>query len=188
MTNFAAALHRDPQISQLIGNVTLMGGALTVEGNVSDVAEANINQDAEAANEVFTSPLPITMVGLDVTLRTLLTKKETQQWHNLGTRAGIAYADLTDFYIDAYYRLGIDKRGCAIHDPLAVGVAIDPSFVTTLALPMKVITNKHNYARTIGDKTRLNEPHPNVKVAINVNQERFVPVFMNHLTNLFANH
>lgn len=84
--------------------------------------------------------------------------------------------------------LRIDKRGCAIHDPLAVGVAIDPSFVTTLALPMKVITNKHNYARTIGDKTRLNEPHPNVKVAINVNQERFVSVFMNHLTNLLANH
>ena len=71
---------------------------------------------------------------------------------------------------------------------LAVGVAIDPSFVTTLALPMKVITSEHNYARTIGDKMRLNEPHPNVKVAINVNQERFVPVFMNHLTNLLANH
>lgn len=188
LTNLAAALHRDPQISRLIGNVTLMGGALTVEGNVSEVAEANINQDAEAANEVFTSQLPITMVGLDVTLRTLLTKKETQQWRNLGTPAGIAYAELTDFYIDAYYRLGIDKHGCAIHDPLAVGVAIDPSFVTTLALPMKVITSEHNYARTIGDKMRLNEPHPNVKVAINVNQERFVPVFMNHLTNLLANH
>ena len=188
LTNLAAALHRDPQISRLIGNVTLMGGALTVEGNVSEVAEANINQDAEAANEVFTSQLPITMVGLDVTLRTLLTKKETQQWRNLGTPAGIAYAELTDFYIDAYYRFGIDKHGCAIHDPLAVGVAIDPSFVTTLALPMKVITSEHNYARTIGDKMRLNEPHPNVKVAINVNQERFVPVFMNHLTNLLANH
>lgn len=64
LTNLAAALHRDPQISSLIGNVTLMGGALTVEGNVSEVAEANINQDAEAANEVFTSQLPITMVGL----------------------------------------------------------------------------------------------------------------------------
>lgn len=88
LTNLAAALHRDPQISQLIGNVTLMGGALTVEGNVSDVAEANINQDAEAANEVFTSPLPITMVGLDVTLRTLLTKKKLNSgaiWeHQLG--------------------------------------------------------------------------------------------------------
>ncbi|POD89086.1 Purine nucleosidase [Lactiplantibacillus plantarum subsp. plantarum] len=53
-----------------------MGGALTVPGNVSHYAEANINQDAEAANAVFTSNMPLTMVGLDVTLRTLLTKTE----------------------------------------------------------------------------------------------------------------
>lgn len=59
----------------MIGNVTFMGGALTVEGNVTDVAEANINQDAKAADVVLRSDLPLTMVGLDVTLRTLLTKK-----------------------------------------------------------------------------------------------------------------
>ena len=79
MTNLAAALKKDPEIAHLIGNVTFMGGALTVEGNVTPVAEANINQDPKAANEVLTSDLPLTMVGLDVTLRTLLTKKETQQ-------------------------------------------------------------------------------------------------------------
>ena len=42
MTNLAAALEKDPEIAHLIGNVTFMGGALTVEGNVTDVAEANI--------------------------------------------------------------------------------------------------------------------------------------------------
>lgn len=53
-----------------------MGGALTVPGNVTPFAEANIQQDAEAANYVFTNKLHDTMVGLDVTLRTLLTKKK----------------------------------------------------------------------------------------------------------------
>jgi len=134
MTNLAAALEKDPEIAHLIGNVTFMGGALTVEGNVTDVAEANINQDAKAANTVLQSDLPLTMVGLDVTLRTLLTKKETQQWRDLGTKAGKAYADITDFYIDAYYNLDIDKNGCALHDPLAVGVSIDPTFVQTISL------------------------------------------------------
>ncbi|MGN1284766.1 MAG: nucleoside hydrolase, partial [Candidatus Limosilactobacillus intestinavium] len=75
MTNLAAALQKDPSIAKLIGNVTFMGGALTVEGNVTEAAEANIHQDAEAANVVLSNPdLPLTMVGLDVTLRTLLTK------------------------------------------------------------------------------------------------------------------
>ena len=188
MTNLAAALKKDPSIADLIGNVTFMGGALTVEGNVTDVAEANINQDAKAANEVLTSKLPLTMVGLDVTLRTLLTKKETQQWREFGTKAGKAYADITDFYIDAYYNLNIDKNGCALHDPLAVGVSLDPSFVQTISLFMKVIYDEHNYGRTIGDKDRLNEPNPNVKVAVNVDKDRYLATFMDLLTNLFKEH
>ena len=188
MTNLAAAIEKDPSITKLIGNVTFMGGALTVEGNVTDVAEANINQDAKAANTVLSSDLPETMVGLDVTLRTLLTKKETAKWRALGTKAGKAYADITDFYIDAYYNLDIDKNGCALHDPLAVGVSLDPSFVTTIPLHMKVVYEGHNYGRTIGDNKKLNSPNPNINVAVNVDKERYLKTFMDYLTKLFQEH
>lgn len=187
MTNLAAALKKEPEIADLIGNVTFMGGALTVDGNVTPTAEANINQDAKAADEVFKSNLPLTMVGLDVTLRTLLTKKETQQWRDLGTAAGKAYADITDFYIDAYYNLDIDKNGCALHDPLAVGVGIDPSFVKTISLFMRCEYDPDSpfYGRTVGDNAKLNDPNPNVKVAVNVDKERYLKAFMDHLTTLF---
>lgn len=186
MTNLAAALKKDPEIADLIGNVTFMGGALTVEGNVTPVAEANINQDPKAADEVMKSNLPLTMVGLDVTLRTLLTKNETKQWRELGTASGRAFADITDFYIDAYYNLDIDKRGCALHDPLAVGVGVDPSFVSTISLFMKVVYQEGPYyGRTIGDNAKLNDPNPNVKVAVNVDKERYLKAFMDRLNKLF---
>ena len=186
MTNLAAALKKDPEIADLIGNVTFMGGALTVEGNVTPVAEANINQVPKAADEVMKSNLPLTMVGLDVTLRTLLTKNETKQWRELGTASGKAFADITDFYIDAYYNLDIDKRGCALHDPLAVGVGIDPSFVSTISLFMKVVYQEGPYyGRTIGDNAKLNDPNPNVKVAVNVDKERYLKAFMDRLNKLF---
>ena len=186
MTNLAAALKKDPEIADLIGNVTFMGGALTVEGNVTPVAEANINQDPKAADEVMKSNLPLTMVGLDVTLRTLLTKNETKQWRELGTASGKAFADITDFYIDAYYNLDIDKRGCALHDPLAVGVGVDPSFVSTISLFMKVVYQEGPYyGRTIGDNAKLNDPTPNVKVAVNVDKERYLKAFMDRLNKLF---
>jgi len=179
-------LKKDPEIADLIGNVTFMGGALTVEGNVTPVAEANINQDPKAADEVMKSNLPLTMVGLDVTLRTLLTKNETKQWRELGTASGKVFADITDFYIDAYYNLDIDKRGCALHDPLAVGVGIDPSFVSTISLFMKVIYQEGPYyGRTIGDNAKLNDPNPNVKVAVNVDKERYLKAFMDRLNKLF---
>ncbi|MBC6498342.1 nucleoside hydrolase [Weissella confusa] len=66
-------LQKDPEIENLIGNVTLMGGALVVPGNVTPYTEANINQDPEAADYVFKHAKHLVMVGLDVTLQTLLT-------------------------------------------------------------------------------------------------------------------
>ena len=114
-----------------------MGGALTVCGNVSPYAEANISQDPEAADLLFKSGLPVTMVGLDVTLRTLFTKTDTQEWRELATDAAKAYADMVDYYIKAYEVTSPHLHGCALHDPLAVAVAIDPSLVTTFPLNLK---------------------------------------------------
>ncbi|MCK8607073.1 nucleoside hydrolase [Apilactobacillus ozensis] len=187
LTNLAAALKKDPEIADLIGNVTLMGGALTVPGNVTPFAEANIQQDAEAANYVFTNKLHDTMVGLDVTLRTLLTKKETQQWRDLGTAAGEKFADIVDYYINIYDEMYPELGGCSLHDPLAVGIACDPSFATTLDIDMVVNSDKEKYGRTIGDTARLNDANPSVSVAIQVEKDRYLATFMEYLTTLFKN-
>lgn len=187
LTNLALALRKDPEIVDLIGNVTLMGGALTVPGNVTDAAEANINQDATAANEVFRSKLHDTMVGLDVTLRTLLTKNETKQWRDLGTVAGEKFADIVDYYIDVYAELYPALGGCSLHDPLAVGVACDPSFVQTLDIDLLVHTDEHNYGRTTGDKDHLDDPHPTASAAIQVDEKRYLKTFMEYLNYLFSN-
>ncbi|RDF93584.1 nucleoside hydrolase [Leuconostoc mesenteroides] len=188
LTNLAKALQIDPKIAQLIGNTTLMGGALTVPGNVTPFTEANINQDPQAADQVFTAQEHLTMVGLDVTLRTLLTKAHTKKWRDLGTKAGQTYADLMDYYIDAYDNLGIDHRGAALHDPLAVAVAVDPSYVMTISLNMRVTHDQKtkDYGRTIGDRERLLEP-TTTKVAVGVKSERFVHDFMDFMIAVLKN-
>lgn len=187
LTNLAAALKKAPEIAEMIGSVTLMGGALTVPGNVSPVTEANINQDPQAADQVFRSSLPLTMVGLDVTTRTLLTTKETQLWRDLKTTAGQKYADIVDYYIDAYKVTSPHLGGCALHDPLAVAVAVEPNLVSTIYLNMKVDTTAPFAGRTIGDETRINEEAKRTQVAVNVDKERFVQEFMTKLTELFKN-
>lgn len=185
LTNLAAAIKQDPAITKLIGHVTLMGGALTVPGNVSPVSEANIHQDPEAANEVFQSDIPLTMVGLDVTTRTLLTQHETTIWRNLKTKSGDIYADLVDYYIAAYKETNPHLHGCALHDPLAVAAALEPKLLETVYLNMKVDTQEPYEGRTIGDETRLNLPAATTQVAVNVDVERFVAKFMERLTSLF---
>ncbi|KRM19027.1 inosine-uridine preferring nucleoside hydrolase [Ligilactobacillus hayakitensis DSM 18933 = JCM 14209] len=187
LTNLAAAIKKDPEIINLIGRVTMMGGALTVPGNVNAVTEANINQDPEAADFVFRSGIPLTMVGLDVTTRTLLTVNETKQWRKLNTASSSAYADIVDYYIDAYKETSPHLGGCALHDPLAVAVAVEPSLVSTLNLNMKVDTKGAYAGRTIGDETRINEPALTTKAAVNVDTDRFLEEFMEKLITLFQN-
>lgn len=75
LTNLALALERDPEALGLAGSVTVMGGAVATEGNVSPCAEANVFNDPEAASAVLTSGIPVTLVGLDVTMRVVLTKE-----------------------------------------------------------------------------------------------------------------
>ena len=187
LTNLDAAIARAPEIVDEIGRVVLMGGALTVPGNVNAWTEANISQDPDAANRVFRSGIPATMVGLDVTLQTLLTYKETQRWRDLGTPAGAFLADMTDLYIKAYETTAPHLGGCGLHDPLAVGVAVDPTLVTTLPINMKVDVEGPTRGRTIGDETRLNDPVKTMDAAVGVDVPRFLDEFMTRISTLAAN-
>ena len=73
-----------------------MGGAIGV-GNVTPSAEFNIWADPEAAHRVFTRGLDVTMVGLDVTHRAMLSAARADALRETG-RAGAVVADLHGFY------------------------------------------------------------------------------------------
>lgn len=165
-------------------HIVMMGGALTVPGNVSAWAEANISQDPDATDYLFRHSQDVTMVGLDVTLRTLLTEKETARWRATGTAAGEVFADMVDYYIRAYATTAPHLGGCGLHDPLAVAVAADPSLVEVVETNMKTDTEGPTRGRTIADETRLSQ-QPTAKVAVGVDNERFVSEFVDRLEELF---
>lgn len=185
LTNIATAIERDADFAKN-AHIVFMGGALTVPGNVAPWAEANVNQDPEAADIVLRKAADVTMIGLDVTLQTLLTYEETKQWRAMEGEAGEALAEMTDYYIRAYDVTAPHLGGCGLHDPLAVGVAIDPTLVTTLAQNMKCDTEGATRGRTIGDEERLNDPNKNARVAVGVDVERFLAEFMKRIGNTIA--
>ncbi len=87
-----------------------------------------------------------------MTLQTLLTYKETQRWRDLGNAAGTFLADMTDFYIKAYETTAPHLGGCGLHDPLAVGVAVDPDLLHRASdQTAKVDVEGPTRGRTIGD-------------------------------------
>lgn len=121
LTNLAAALDADPTLPERIRQVTIMGGTALAPGNVSETAEANIWHDPEAAQVVFDAHWETTMVGLDVTMTSLITDEHRARLA-AGGPIGRFSADILDFYL-AYYESYTGERASGNHDALALAVA-----------------------------------------------------------------
>src|SRR4029453_10940130 len=78
--------------------IPVMGGS-TGNGNVTAAAEWNIHCDPEAAWAVFTSGIPIRMVGLNITRATGFEQTAIDRLRGAGRRVADAIADLLAFYL-----------------------------------------------------------------------------------------
>ncbi|MEU4220185.1 nucleoside hydrolase [Actinoplanes sp. NPDC026623] len=122
MTNLAAALRREPELAALVRDVTVMGGAVRVPGNITGHAEANIANDPTAAAEVLDAAWPVTLVPLDVTMRHRFGEHDRAALADRGTPLTAALAAMLITYLD-HYEARLGERRVPLHDPLAAGIA-----------------------------------------------------------------
>lgn len=152
LTNVAMALLLDPNFGRKLKQLIIMGGVVREPGNITPVAEANIYNDPEAAAVVFASGANITLVGLDVTHRALIRWSEIShlQKEKLTPSAALAL-EMLYFYCHPYGEEG----GAHLHDPLAVGCAINPAFVQTERMQIEIETQgKLTRGQTVGFTAR----------------------------------
>jgi len=190
LTNIATALARDPTLPARVKQISLMGGSLTF-GNSTPAAEFNIWADAEAARTVFTSGIPIKMVGLNVTRQVPATVERRAQIRALKTRTATIVADLLDFYSNQLATL-FGLSGGSMHDPLAVAALVDPDILTFEPMHVAIeLSGEYTYGMTLCDARHLRpdaggtaiyrgEP-PNAEVAVAVNADRFWELFLDVL-------
>ncbi|MEV1023621.1 nucleoside hydrolase [Streptomyces sp. NPDC050264] len=125
LTNVALALSEDPDFARRVKRLVFMGGAAEIPGNITPVAEFNAWADPDAADLVVSSGIPYTMVGLDATHGWRFGPAELATLEAAGPGMELT-ARLMRFYLGAYEEAG----GSPLHDPLAVGVCADESFIT----------------------------------------------------------
>ena len=169
LTNLAIALNVEPRLPELLKSLVIMGGAYTVPGNTTPEAEFNILVDPEAADQVFTAPFSnMTAVGLDVTEQVALTRDD---WDAVNTGSSLPRTAtlLREVGGSAFSKLGRDKF--ALHDPLSVAVAIDPTLIAVRELAIAVDTVDPELGRT-----RITGPGT-VRVAASVESVRALEDF-----------
>ncbi|MBW2122049.1 MAG: nucleoside hydrolase, partial [Deltaproteobacteria bacterium] len=185
LTNIAEAIRRERATMALTREIVLMGGAVTVPGNVTPAAEFNIFVDPAAARIVFDSGIPITLVGLDVTRKVRLSREDLdRRISTCETETNRLVRDSTrDLFVISEEREG--EAAFSLHDPLAVGVAIDPSFVSRTPLPVQIETRGEvTEGMTVADRRPVRadlKKRPNAEVCLDVDSSRFLSFFLERL-------
>lgn len=182
LTNVALAVRTAPDIVDRIGRVVVMGGTGQGPGNVTPVAEFNIWVDPEAADVVFTSGLPIEMVGWDISCGyAVITPEDSARLRALGPLGEFCtdiQAQLVRFCETVTHLDGYD-----LPDPITMAVALDPSVATgVVERHVRVDTSRGlSTGQTVVDHLGVWGRPPNARVVLEASRERFLAVLADAL-------
>ena len=180
MTNLALALAKTPAIKENIERIYIMGGAVLIPGNVvgrpqgfrNRVAEYNIFLDAKAAQDVFDSGIPITLVPLDAMQHVPITKQFLDRLaeKRKTSSANFVY-EITKPYVD------MQRVRTYFWDPLAAVIMTHPEVATYRDLKLTINLKKGpEYGRLMMTKVG-----PTIQVVTQVNAQAFYDTFLNTL-------
>lgn len=178
LANLANCIKEDEELMCTVGNITIMGGAITVVGNKDRYSEANIGDDPVAAKYVFDSKVHLNIIPLDATLRTMFKVGDIHPLANIN-KAGKNIYDIAKFYYLGEY--GDEEIGGAMHDPLAAYASYDPSIITDW---YECNLTVEESGRTIGSFEQFNLPEKRHRVALNVDAKRFTESYIELVSNM----
>ncbi len=181
LTNLALEWEKDSEGMGQLKEVVIMGGAVRTGGNITPHAEFNFFVDPLAAKRVLESSLPVTLVPLDATHQVPLTAEimeKLRKTQNPFSR----FAVKATGYNPAIRRFRGEREFFYLHDPLAVGVAIDPGLVKKERLSLSVKAEEGEEYGKIQELPPDPDPEKlGVDVCLEVAAEKFLELFLSRL-------
>ncbi|WP_278809878.1 ribosylpyrimidine nucleosidase [Obesumbacterium proteus] len=172
LTNIAVAMRMQPAIFPKIREIVLMGGAYGT-GNFTPSAEFNIYADPEAARVVFTSGVPLVMMGLDLTNQTTCTADVISRMKKVGGPAGELFSDIMSFTLKTQYE-NYGLAGGPVHDATCIGYLINPDAFKMQDMYVEIdVNNGPCYGRTVCDELGVTGKQPNTKVGMTIDTKWF---------------
>jgi hypothetical protein len=175
LTNVARALALEPDIGARIASITIMGGAVDVNGSVSPgyAAEWNLWVDPAAANAVLASGVDITLVPLDATNDVPATRffVESLEEHSVTSEANLVY----DYFAASPQNL--DGGSYFFWDPLAAVVMVELDAVDMEQRTVAVLDGPGGRQGAVIETSDGVE----VTVATSADRRRFEEVFLSGL-------
>ena len=183
LTNIALATCLEPRIVENVRELIIMGGAATVPGNVTPLAEANFHNDPEAASIVVAAGYTLALVGLDVTLQALIEPGQVDVLRERGGEVG-AFIHAISSHYGAHYARRTGRHGFPMHDSAAVLYAIAPDYFSTEHWYLEVETTSPRGAGMVMTDRRGRWGQPsNADICIGIDAPRFLRLYLDRLTD-----
>ncbi len=184
LTNIALAIRKEPRFAKAVKELVIMGGAIRSGGNITPLAEFNINEDPHAAHVVFNSGIPITLIPLDATYKCLLTADDVERLNKIDSPIARFVRDATATYMDFYLKYE-GFKGCALHDPLTLAVVLAPEIFNFEHHYVDVdISGGVSTGKTFADFMKVAKQPENIKVALDVRGREFIELFIERMEAL----
>lgn len=184
LTNIALALNREPRIAGRIQRIVLMGGGFFEGGNVTPAAEFNIHVDPHAAEIVFASGVPIVMMPLDVTHRALTKATRVDAFRKLGTKVGIATAEMLEFF-ERFDEAKYGSDGGPLHDPCVIAWLIRPELFSGRDCNVAIETaSELTMGMTVVDWWGVTKRPKNAMVMREIDDDGFYALLVERLARL----
>ena len=180
VTNIALAIRKDMETMKKVKSIYSMGGGFS-KSNVTPTSEFNFWFDAQAAKELFDlgEIVPVHMISLDVTHKTIFTANDIQFMKLIGGDLGEILYQMSVPYMAKYW--GFNKYiGCVIHDLLTFIYAIDKSICPNNGIKhvnMTLSTDEENIGQTIIDKNNQKGMPKNSMIPLRVDSRKFKETF-----------
>ena len=184
LTNIAKAFESAPDIADRVQEIVLMGGAYFEVGNITPAAEFNIYVDPEAAEIVFKSGCPITVMSLDVTHKALTTRPRVEAFRSLGTEPGRMVAEWTDFF-ERFDKEKYGSEGAPLHDPCVIAYLIRPELFTGRHVNVEVETQSTlTRGMTVADWWGVTDRAPNAMFMGDLDADGFFALLTERIATL----
>ncbi|UWQ80722.1 nucleoside hydrolase [Leisingera sp. S132] len=184
LTNIAAAFTTAPDIIPRVQEIVMMGGAYFEVGNITPAAEFNIYVDPEAAETVFKSGVPVTVMPLDVTHKVLATKPRVEAIRALGTRVGHFTAEMLEFF----ERFDVEKYGSEggpLHDPCVIAWLLQPDLFSGRHVNVEIETSSDlTLGMTVADWWGVTDRTPNALFISDADADGFFTLLTERLARL----
>ena len=184
LTNIAMAFRRAPDIVPRVAELVMMGGAYFEVGNTTPAAEFNIFVDPHAADVVFRSGVPLTVMPLDVTHKALTTRARVAAFRAAGTRPCTATAELLEFF-ERYDEEKYGSDGGPLHDPCVIAWLLEPGIFSGRRINVRIETmSEMTMGMTVADWWGVTGLEPNAFFVGNLDADRYYALLLERIRTL----